>query len=705
MSLTILLELGHSASLKQKKDSAGFTHDWEVFVRGQNEAKIQYYVEKVVFNLHESFPKPKRVVKDPPFSIRASGYAGFIIPIDIYLKNNNEPKRITFDYDLYLHSSGPSIHRVQKEKHTFPSPSEEFRSKLLKGGAIGEGNHENSIKEDKNQMSSRPKLGTSDVPKKHKMKLDEPRTTDFENLFGTPIKKTSKLPETPKPKEPPPAKPPNPEKSSEKDKSDKVKSNKSAHKDKDKDKEKSKDKSSENADKRNKEEKRKSKDDKSKDRDRPKEKSSKKDKEREKSPVSRPRSPSPKKSPKREPSPPPVQKHSNKEKESSKEEKKEKDKDKDKKEDKKSKKDKRDHKEGKHKDREKDKEHREHKSKDSSKSREKEPSVIKKESSPALPTPISSQNSHKTDKKPKEKEPIKEPPKEEEKIEKPEKREKTINEPEDRQKHKHKKKDRKEKKEEKHSKKEERKIEKHPSSTTNSKEVVVKEEKPTPPPPNRPVDKSNLFGSPKSRSPSTPKEPEIKVENNTLFSRDDESSNDSVKMSSREASPVQRPPSKSPSPLPPVEPVKKPEPEKKKEPSPKKKDKKEKKKDKKVDKEKDHEKKKKRKSDPITNDKLEPPEKIVKLEEENNSDEESKVSSTEDTAAVIQPKSECDMDMLRELQRKIMSLKDNSDLQKVVQLIAETGQYEVSAHTFDFDLCLLDRSTVRQLQDFFSTIS
>lgn len=63
------------------------------------------------------------------------------------------------------------------------------------------------------------------------------------------------------------------------------------------------------------------------------------------------------------------------------------------------------------------------------------------------------------------------------------------------------------------------------------------------------------------------------------------------------------------------------------------------------------------------------------------------------------------MGMLRDLQHKIMGLKDNSDLQKVVQLIAETGRYEVSAHTFDFDLCLLDRSTVRQLQDFFASIS
>lgn len=63
------------------------------------------------------------------------------------------------------------------------------------------------------------------------------------------------------------------------------------------------------------------------------------------------------------------------------------------------------------------------------------------------------------------------------------------------------------------------------------------------------------------------------------------------------------------------------------------------------------------------------------------------------------------MNTLRELQHKIMTLQDNTELQKVVQLIAETGRYEVSAKTFDFDLCLLDRSTVEQLKEFFGNSS
>lgn len=56
---------------------------------------------------------------------------------------------------------------------------------------------------------------------------------------------------------------------------------------------------------------------------------------------------------------------------------------------------------------------------------------------------------------------------------------------------------------------------------------------------------------------------------------------------------------------------------------------------------------------------------------------------------------------LKELQRKIMALDDNSGLQRIVQVVAETGQYEITTKTFDFDLCSLDESIVQRLLDFF----
>ncbi len=60
MSVKVVFEIGHIASLKSKITPEGFTHDWELYVRGCDSADINHYIDKVVFNLHESFPKPKR---------------------------------------------------------------------------------------------------------------------------------------------------------------------------------------------------------------------------------------------------------------------------------------------------------------------------------------------------------------------------------------------------------------------------------------------------------------------------------------------------------------------------------------------------------------------------------------------------------------------------------------------------------------------
>lgn len=60
MSVKVQFELGHMAALKAKIGPDGFTHDWELSLRGIDGADISQYVEKVVFTLHESFPKPKR---------------------------------------------------------------------------------------------------------------------------------------------------------------------------------------------------------------------------------------------------------------------------------------------------------------------------------------------------------------------------------------------------------------------------------------------------------------------------------------------------------------------------------------------------------------------------------------------------------------------------------------------------------------------
>ncbi|KAM4708211.1 protein AF-9 isoform 2-T2 [Discoglossus pictus] len=136
-AVQVKLELGHRAQVRKKPTLEGFTHDWMVFVRGPEHSNIQHFVEKVVFHLHESFPRPKRVCKDPPYKVEESGYAGFILPIEVYFKNKEEPKKVRFDYDLFLHLEGhPPVNHLRCEKLTFNNPTEEFRRKLLKAGGI-----------------------------------------------------------------------------------------------------------------------------------------------------------------------------------------------------------------------------------------------------------------------------------------------------------------------------------------------------------------------------------------------------------------------------------------------------------------------------------------------------------------------------------------------------------------------------------------
>lgn len=248
MSIRVTFEVGHSATVKGKTTVEGFTHDWELFVRGESNSNISRFVEKVIFNLHDSFPKPKRgkwssfvssnitsklavlisfvfiyfdphiaVVKDPPYSLKECGYAGFELDIDIYFKcQRDEQKKITFRYDLTLPSKG-STSVSERRSHTFVNPSSEFRRKLLEGGGLSvypntasNDDRSRDAIEGRTQLLSKPKLGSisssgSSDTKKHKSKSSQddivmkPSST-FATLFGTPITKLSNSKQSPEQK-------------------------------------------------------------------------------------------------------------------------------------------------------------------------------------------------------------------------------------------------------------------------------------------------------------------------------------------------------------------------------------------------------------------------------------------------------------------------------------------------------------------------
>lgn len=107
-----------------------------MFLRGVDNAEIHHFIDKVVFHLHDTFNNPRRTIKEPPYSVKESGYAGFHFPIDVYFKTKEEKYRKTrYFYDLSLQKSGP-LSNLVKYKADFTNPSEEFRRKLIKGGGV-----------------------------------------------------------------------------------------------------------------------------------------------------------------------------------------------------------------------------------------------------------------------------------------------------------------------------------------------------------------------------------------------------------------------------------------------------------------------------------------------------------------------------------------------------------------------------------------
>ncbi|XP_073332633.1 protein ENL-like [Pagrus major] len=127
------LELGHTVQLRERETSEDFTHDWTVFVRGQQTDDIQHFTHKVVFHLHESYPKPKRVFTEPPYKVVESGSNDFLMHIEVFLKNKDKPKKVCFSYNLNLKPGGDHL---RCETITFNNPNKDFKRKLIKAGGV-----------------------------------------------------------------------------------------------------------------------------------------------------------------------------------------------------------------------------------------------------------------------------------------------------------------------------------------------------------------------------------------------------------------------------------------------------------------------------------------------------------------------------------------------------------------------------------------
>lgn len=633
------------------------------------------------------------VIKEPPYVVKESGYAGFVLPIDVYLKNKEEPKKISFQYDLQLQPSGPPISRLFREPRVFQNPSEDFRRKLIRGGGVGVDTPSEASADDSKSSSAVTKTKITESPIKKFKPGSSPNNT-FSELFGTPIRRVNpekKVAEVVKQKIP------------EVDSKDKKKLNKhSPHKD-EKDSVKEKEKYSE------------------KDRNKEREKTKDKSQKRPQSPVII--------KPKEE------HKKQHEEKEKKKE----------------------DHDEKKKRREEKDKKEKYKDIKEAEKQSEKEFKKEKKDSKEDLN--IKKLNSSKPDIKPSsekhnnEGEKDKERPEKEKHKHRHKKKEKEKNR--DKEKHKkdkekiekdYKEKDKdREKNKKKHEdvkeKEEKRKKSRSPSpvpekpkkgplnalldelGTSDSASALSDDEEDSIPSfkslpkttakivpeikPQPVVNSTPKFKSTNSTQNEN-KEPEKRQEESPIKIKKDKSPGKKNKKSDREEKKHKnRSSSEREKEEEELERIKKEREERErleKEQAEKERFERERleaEKAKSLKKDKDSARKRKR-------EKLDEPPAKSKKDSENNIAASQSVGAIEssDASDEIRKADKFTKEyvaQLRDLQHRIMTIEDNAELQKVVQVIAETGQYEITKKTFDFDLCALDCDTVRRLQEFFTT--
>lgn len=53
-----MMNIGHRATHRSTPHPQGFTHDWSAYVEGVGDVELHHFVEKVVFELHETFQRP-----------------------------------------------------------------------------------------------------------------------------------------------------------------------------------------------------------------------------------------------------------------------------------------------------------------------------------------------------------------------------------------------------------------------------------------------------------------------------------------------------------------------------------------------------------------------------------------------------------------------------------------------------------------------
>ncbi|MBW0503130.1 hypothetical protein O181_042845 [Austropuccinia psidii MF-1] len=81
---------------------------------------LSYFIRKVSFKLHDSYPNPLRVIDKPPFEVNETGWGEFVIYIKIYFVSESGEKAIQVQHSLKLHDWIPNPNLPTHQKWLEP---------------------------------------------------------------------------------------------------------------------------------------------------------------------------------------------------------------------------------------------------------------------------------------------------------------------------------------------------------------------------------------------------------------------------------------------------------------------------------------------------------------------------------------------------------------------------------------------------------
>ncbi|CAO3582769.1 unnamed protein product [Absidia cylindrospora] len=123
----------------KKASNSDHTHKWTVMLKGLNNEDLSYYIRKVVFRLHETYPNPLRTVEQPPFELTETGWVHFQVA--------TSEKSVTLYHHLRLHPYEDDVNGQPWPKDkpvssliydelVFNEPTEAFKEILAKNNAL-----------------------------------------------------------------------------------------------------------------------------------------------------------------------------------------------------------------------------------------------------------------------------------------------------------------------------------------------------------------------------------------------------------------------------------------------------------------------------------------------------------------------------------------------------------------------------------------